>query len=368
MYLNIRISLYIILLLLFALTSKPVIAEEPVEITIEEKIEKAKAILEKYVDENNVPGLSAALAVEHETVWTDGFGHADLRHMVPAGAHTVYRIASISKPFASVLAMMLVEMDDLDLDAPIQDYLPIYPEKRGEITTRYLLSHTSGIRHYRGDEFLSSRRYRSILTPLATFADDTLLFNPGDEYSYSTYGYTLASAVIEAAARTPLLELLEKRITLPHELNTLAAERSEMIIPNLASFYITQDEDIYNAPYVDNSNKWAGGGLVATAEDLVHFASQLLQGDIIQPSSVETMFTPQMTNEGDTLNYALGWRVGEDEENGKRIVWHTGGAMGGGGVLFFYPDDGLIYASLANTRGVEHLELAKEICRLFVGE
>ncbi len=365
---NKNMKWYAIVLLLFAMVVNPVAADEPSGITIEENLEKAKTILTQYVEENNVPGLSAAIAVDNELLWSDGFGHANFQHMVPAGSHTVYRIASISKPFASVLAMMLVEMGALDLDLPIQEYLPIYPGKRGAITTRHLLTHTSGIRHYRGDEFLSNRRYRSLLTPLESFADDTLLFNPGEKYSYSTYGYTLASAVIEAAARTPFLELLENRITLPHELPSLAPEKSEMVIPHLASFYITRDDDTYNAPFVDNSNKWAGGGLVATAEDLIHFASQLLKGDILQPASLEEMFTPQVTTEGDTLDYALGWRIDEDEETGKRVIWHTGGAMVGGGVLFFYPDEGLIYASLANTRGVQHLELAKEITRLFIGE
>lgn len=231
---------------------------------------------------------------------------------------------------------------------------------------RRLLSHTSGIRHYRGDEFLSSKRYRSGLTPLATFADDTLLFMPGDRYSYSTYGYTLASAVIEASARTSFIELLRQRITLPYGLKTLAAEESEKIIPHLASFYIRQDGEIYNAPYVDNSNKWAGGGLVSTADDLVRFASELIRGNMIQHELLEQMFTPQVTNNGNSVGYGLGWAVNIDEETGKRFVWHTGGAMGGSGVLFLYPDDGFIFVSLANTSGVQHLDIARDIAKLFL--
>ncbi len=336
--------------------------------SVENKIEEAQEILKIYVEENNVPGLSAAIAINNELIWTGGFGYANLQHMVPAGSHTVYRIASISKPIAAVIAMMLVESGALDLDAPIKEYIPMYPDEQNAITMRHLLSHTSGIRHYRGDEFFSNRRYRSVLSPLATFADDTLLFVPGDEYSYTTFGYTLASAVIESAARSIFLDLLVTRIIQPYELHALAPEKSEVIIPNLASFYLRQDGEIYNAPYVDNSNKWAGGGLIATAGELVRFASHLLQGDFIQLSTLEKMFEPQATNDGNRLQYGLGWRIGEDEENGKRVIWHTGGAMGGGGVLLFYPDDGLIYASLANTSGVSHLNLARAITRLFINE
>lgn len=330
------------------------------------KLEKAEQLIIKYVEENNIPGLSAALAIDNELIWSDGFGYANLQHMVPASAKTVYRIASISKPIAAVIAMMLVEEGALDLDAAIQDYIPLYPEKRGVITMRRLLSHTSGIRHYRGDEFFSNRRYRSGLTPLATFADDTLLFMPGDQYSYSTFGYTLASAVIEASARTSFLELLEHRIALPFELKTLTAEESEKIVPHLASFYLIRDGEIFNAPFVDNSNKWAGGGLVSTADDLVRFASELIRGNMIHHETLEQMFTPQITNDGNSVGYGLGWAVNIDEETGKRFVWHTGGAMGGSGVLFLYPDDGFIFASLANTSGVQHLDIARDIAKLFL--
>ncbi len=345
-------------------------AQGPVQTptSVENKIEEAKEILKTYVEDNNVPGLSAAIAINNELIWADGFGYANLQHMVPAGSHTVYRIASISKPIAAVIAMMLVEMNILALDAPIKEYIPMYPDEQDAITMRHLLSHTSGMRHYLGDEFLSGRRYRSVLSALAAFADDTLLFVPGDEYSYTTNGYTLASAVIESAARSTFLDLLETRIVQPYELHTLAPEKSEIIIPNLASFYLRQDGGLYNAPYVDNSNKWAGGGLIATAGELVRFTSHLLRGEFIQLSTLEAMFEPQATNDGNRLQYGLGWRIGEDEENGKRVIWHTGGAMGGGGVLLFYPDDGLIYVSLANTSGVSHLDLARTITRLFITE
>lgn len=333
---------------------------------LEEKISQAEALVAAFLGEHNVPGVSVAIGLNGEVIWTGGFGFANLQHSVPAGPHTVYRIASISKPITAVIAMMLAEEGKLDLDAPIGEYLPIYPHKADVMTMRHLLCHTSGIRHYRGEEFLSSRRYRSVLTPLAVFADDTLLFAPGEKFSYTTYGYTLASAVIEAAAGQSFLDLLREKIVLPNRLYSLAPEKSEQIIPNLASFYLVEGNEIYNAPYVDNSNKWAGGGLVATAEDLVRFALGLLSGEMISDSTREKMFTRQTTNDGRQIEYGLGWRIDEDEDTRKRVIWHTGGAMGGSGVLFFYPDAGVVYASLANTSRVPHLELARKIARLFV--
>lgn len=327
---------------------------------------EAQRILETYVKENNVPGLSAAIAVQNEVLWTGGFGYANLQHMVPAGSHTLYRIASISKPITAVLAMQLVEAGKLDLDKPIKEYLPLLHGPIGTITTRQLLCHTSGIRHYRGDEFLSDIRHQSVLTPLSVFADDTLLFAPGERFSYTTFGYTLLSAVMEAAAGRSFLEKLNQNLVQPLGLSALGPEESEQIIPNLASFYLRRREGIINAPFVDNSNKWAGGGLISTAGDLVKFAMHLMQGDLIKPETLEKMFTLQQTNAGDTLEFSLGWRVDIDEETGVRAIWHTGGAMGGGGVLFIFPDQGIIFASLANTNRVTHLQLARRIARLFL--
>lgn len=334
-----------------------------------DRVPDAVNVLKAFMDTTHTPGLSGAIAVDGEIVWTDGFGYANLQHRVPAGEHTRYRIASISKPVAATIAMMLVEDGKLDLDAPIRSYLPLFPEKRDTITTRQLLSHTAGIRHYEGDEFMSDTRYESRLGPVAIFADDPLLFEPGTDYSYSTYGYTLASAVMEAAADSTFLELLEARLRKPLGLTTLVPEKSEKVIPNEASFYLVQtsngDTTVVNAPDVDNSNKWTGGGLLAAPKDVVRLVLALLDGKVLQPSSLEEMLAPQAPLEDESYHYGLGWRVGEDEQ-GRRRVWHTGGAMGGSGVVMFYPERKLVVATLSNSSGVPHSTLADKMMKLLL--
>lgn len=337
--------------------------------TAQDRVPEAVDVLETFMDTTHVPGLSAAIAIDGEVVWTDGFGHADLAHQVPATEDTRFRIASISKPVAATVAMMLVEDGQLDLDAPIRSYLPLFPEKRDTITTRQLLSHTAGIRHYEGDEFESATRYESRLGPLAIFADDPLLFEPGTDYSYSTFGYTLASAVMEAAADSTFLELLEARLADPLNLDTLVPEKTREVIPNKASFYLVEtsngDTTVVNAPYVDNSNKWTGGGLLAAPKDVVGFVLGLLDGELITEESLNEMFAPQAPVEDASNHYGLGWRVDEDDQ-GRQVVWHTGGAMGGSGVVRFYPDRDLVVATLANTSGVPHSDLAEEMTNILL--
>lgn len=335
----------------------------------EEHLSEAVGVLETFMDTTEVPGLSAAIAMDGELTWTDGYGYANLQHRVPATGDTRYRIASISKPIAATVALMLAEEGQLDLDAPVRSYLPLFPEKRGPVTTRQLLSHTAGIRHYRGDEFRSNTRYRSRLGPVSIFADDSLLFEPGTEYSYSTFGYTLASAVMEAAADSSFLELLEARLKTPLALETLVPEKTEKVIPNKASFYLVEtangDTTVVNAPFVDNSNKWTGGGLLAAPKDLVRFVLALLEGKLIGTTWWNDMVSPQAAVEDESYHYGLGWFVGQDAQ-GHRRIWHTGGAMGGSGVVLFYPQRELVIATLANTSNVPHLDLAERMAEILL--
>ena len=335
----------------------------------EDRVAAATDVLDTFMDTTRVPGLSGAVAVDGELVWTGGFGHANLQHRVPATADTRFRIASISKPITATVALMLAEQGALRLDAPVRSYLPLFPEKRDTITTRQLLSHTAGIRHYRGDEFRSDTRYESRLGPLSIFADDSLLFAPGSSYSYSTYGYTLAGAVLEAAADSSFLELLDARLAHPLGLETLVPERTERVIPNEASFYLVETTDgdttVVNAPYVDNSNKWTGGGLLAAPEDLVRLVLALLDGRVLGPASMDRMFAAQADIPDEPYHYGLGWFVGTDDQ-GRRRIWHTGGAVGGSGVVLFYPERDLVVATLANASDVPHLDLAQEMARRLI--
>jgi len=338
----------------------------------DDRIQEATDVLDTYIDTTEVPSISGAVAVNGEIVWTGAFGHADLTHRVPATDSTRYRIASISKPFASTLALMLAEEGRLDLDAPIRSYLPLFPEKRAPITTRHLLSHTAGIRHYEGEEFRSDTRYESRLGPIAIFADAPLEHEPGTTFSYSTYGFTLASAVLEAAADSSFLELLDARIADPLGLNTLVPERTERVIPNKASFYLvesdsgaTGDTTVENAPFVDNSNKWAGGGLLATPADVTRFVLGLLHGDLLPKDRVEELFAPEAQIEDESHHYSLGWFVDEDDQ-GRRRVWHTGGAMGGSGIVAFLPDREMVITTLANASSVPHSDLAKKMSEILL--
>ena len=262
-------------------------------------IDSARAIGMQLVAERRLPGLSVAVAVDGEVVWSEGFGYADVENKVPVTSLTRFRIASISKPVTAAALGLLIQEGKLDLDAPVQRYVPSFPQKPWPVTTRLVAGHLGGIRHYDGDEMLSAMRYPSVTAALAVFANDSLLHQPGTKYSYSSYGWNLLSAVVEGAAQENFLRYMRERVFEPLGMHSTIAEHTDSIIPWRARFYQRgRDGRLMNAPYVDNSVKWAGGGFMSTAEDLVRFGSAHLAPGFLKAETLRTLHTSQRTTDG----------------------------------------------------------------------
>ena len=138
-------------LVLFILFALPAAAQTRAELP-PETIARIEAIISAEMSRYGIPGLSVAIVVDNQLVYANGFGMADLENSVRARADTVYRTASIAKPMTATAVMQLAEQGQLDLDAPIQQYCPAFPEKRWPVTARQLLGHLGGIRHYRSGE------------------------------------------------------------------------------------------------------------------------------------------------------------------------------------------------------------------------
>jgi serine beta-lactamase-like protein LACTB, mitochondrial len=295
-----------------------------------------------------IPGLAVAVAVDGRVVYAEGFGYADLEQRVPTWPSTKFRIGSISKPLTAVALMQLVEQRRIDLDAPVQKYVPSFPDKGATITPRLLAGHLAGIRHYQGDEFVSAAHYDSVLDGLRIFANDPLVAPPGTKYSYSTYGFNLLSAVIEAASGEPFLDYMQRRVFDALGLAHTAADQNRPLIAERSRFYArSKDGSFENAPYVDNSYKWAGGGFLSTPEDMVRFGSALLHPGFLTAESLKLMFSSQKTREGKETGYGMGWSI-QQSHSGQRIYQHSGGSVGGSCQLIVYPDSGVVAALLTN--------------------
>jgi len=278
-----------------------------------------------------IPGFALAVAVDGRIVWSEAFGYADLeakRRTTPA---TQFRIGSVSKPLTADAVAQLYEQGKLDLDAPVQRYVPTFPDKGAPapITTRLLGGHLAGIRHYQGNEFVLNQRFPTVTAGLAIFENDSLVAPPGTRFSYSSYGFNLISAVVEGASGEQFLAYMSRHVFQPLKMTSTAPDRNDSLIPNRTRFYQrTESGQVVLAPSVDNSYKWAGGGFVSTAEDLARFGSAHLAPGYLRAATLELLFTPQHTTSGQATEYGIGWFIATDTL-GHRYVFHGGGSVGG---------------------------------------
>ncbi|MDP3070463.1 MAG: serine hydrolase domain-containing protein [Opitutaceae bacterium] len=310
-------------------------------------IGQARVLVETQIAPK-VPGVSVAVAVDGQVVWSQGFGYADLAEKKPVTPATRFRIGSISKSLTAVGLMLLVERGQLDLDAPVQRYVPEFPEKDVVITTRQLAGHLGGIRHYRGNEMHLNRPFADARASLKIFDRDPLEAPPGTKYIYTTYGWTLISAVMESAARQDFLAYMETAVLRPLALAQTRADHKGATDPDCTRFYAGEAPDKFTpAPAVDNSYKWAGGGYLSTPEDLVRFGSALLQPGFLKTDTLALMFTQQKTADGKATDYGIGWRIGRDAA-GHRVMLHTGGSIGGTSVLLLHPATRTVVALVCN--------------------
>ena len=328
--------------------------------------QKAHALVEAFVKNQNVPGLSATVYHKGEIVWSEGFGYANLEHEVPViPEKTKFRIGSVSKTLTASALGRLMDTRTVDLDAPIQQYVPSFPEKVHPITLRQLGGHTAGIRHYKGGEFMSSKHYATVLEGLDIFKESPLLFEPTTKYQYSSYGWNLLSAGIETLATTSFLEYMDAEVFRKLDMTNTVAEYHETIIPHRTSYYYSSDQGVQNAPYVDNSYKWAGGGFLSTTHDLIKFGKAHMKSGYLSESTLNTLTSPQQLSDGSSTNYGIGWRTYTDK-NGLKWIGHSGGSVGGTTIFVMNLENDMIIAMTGNKSSIRYGDIHFQLGQLFL--
>ena len=342
------------------LASMPATAQGPAAQPAD-KTAKIEAAIMALMSSKHIPGLSIAVVSDNQLRWQSGYGIADLENSVPARAATVYRTASVAKPITAVAVMQLVERGKIDLDAPIQKYVPTFPTKPWPITTRQLLGHLSGVRNYSANDGLSTHFYSSLTEALSIFKDDPLDFEPGTKYSYTTYGYVLLGTVIEGASGMSYVDYMRENVFKPAKMSHTQVDNVYDIIPNRARGYHPRvygkfDGNLRNADLSDTSNKIPAGGLVSTVEDLANFAIAVQNGVLIKKETFEQMSTPQKTRDGKETRYGLGWYL-DGIGDRKGLVWHGGVQAGVTNELYILPKERFALVIMTNLEGGGYLQL-----------
>lgn len=328
-----------------------------------ESYQKSILQAEKYVDSLrtalNIPGLCVAVSVNNEIVWAEGMGYADLKKEKPVTLNTQFRIGSISKSLTSIALGVLIEKEVISVNDSISRIVPQFPKKEYEFTVKQLASHQSGVPHYGFQDMLGgNKHYDDVISSLEVFSKRKLLFEPGTDFQYSSYGYVLLSAVIQNASNRPFLEFMKDQVFSPINANNTEAED---FAGNLSLLY--NSKGTKEIKRKDISYKWAGGGMVSTATDLVSIVDNMSK--LLKSETISLLTTPIAMNNGtiNPQNYGMGWRYYESGD--LKIIHHGGTIDGGRAFIARFPDDKITVAVTTNCRANYGLQQVYDISRYF---
>lgn len=344
---------------------------------------KADEILEKEFKLLETPSISIAVGMNDSLIWSNSIGYADVEKKLLAHSKTKYRVGSISKSLTSVGLGLLFESKILEPNSIVENYVPYANSEISKLTIKELASHTSGIRNYSSClcfpiwEFYDNNQYNSIKESVSIFNNDELLFEPGTDFNYSTYNYTLLSGVIEGSSNLEYLEFMKTNVFEPLELTETIPDNAVNKANNIAEFYAIADNKINKTYKTNSSNKWAGGGFLSTPINLVKFGNGVLNQKLIDSTTTKLLFEPVKLKNGNTnkQNYGLGWRndIRKDvfKDNRKtRIIHHGGTALGSIAMLILLPEYNTSIAVAMNRSGSssELFDITFKVAELFIAE
>ena len=338
-------------------------------------VNRAREAMRASVAEQNLPGLSVAVAVDGDLVWAEGFGFADIESKAPVTPDTRFRIGTMSTVLTSAAAGLLIEQQQLKLDEPIRTYVPEFPDTSFPVTVRHLMNHTAGVRNDSGDEGeLFGKHCERPIEGVQHVADENLRFEPGTQYRFSNYSWIMVSAAIESAAREPFLTFMQRRLFDPLRMDgTLSDSLTEPIQDRATPYFPKFASDPRYGPDpmrdIDLSCYAGASVFVSTPSDLVRFVVAINSGKVLKPETVELLQTSQKLSSGQDTGYGLGWDLETVTVAGRQTRWigHDGDILGGvAGSLATLPEHRLVIAVLANISYSDAPALALKVANAFV--
>ena len=306
-----------------------------------------------------IPAISIALVDGQRIVWARGFGWADSAKSLPATANTVYRVGSVSKLFTDIGIMQLVERRQLDLDAPVQRYLPdLHPRNPfgGSITARELTSHRAGLGREPPVGNYFDDTGPSLAATVASLNRTPLVYAPGSHTKYSNAGIAVLGYILEKTQRESFYPYLKRAVLDPMGLQNSAFEPLPALRPRLAKGTMwTIDGARSDAPTFE-LGMGPCGSMYSTVTDLGRFLEIMFArgavGDgrrLLAAATIDSMWTPQFAPRGSRTGYGIGFRIGELD--GRRFIGHDGAIYGFATTLLGMPDDSLGVVVVATLDG-----------------
>jgi CubicO group peptidase (beta-lactamase class C family) len=319
------------------------------------------AYIENHMAEHQIPGLALAIVHNDEIVYTQGYGVAS-PDGTPVTPQTPFIIGSTSKSFTALAIMQLVEAGEIELDAPVQTYLPWFtmadPELAKLITVRHLLAHTSGLSGPVSDKDLVNPDVSeaALETHIRELADYNLARTPGESHEYNNTGYDILGLIVQNVSGGSFEDYIEEHIYAPLEMTNSYTSKTEAEANGLAvghTFFFGNPRVSADAPY--SRRKLPSGFLISSAEDLGHYLIAQLNGgyygetQILTPENIALMHQPAVETLNKGISYAFGWRTNLVE--GEPAVRHGGDTSSSHSNISFSPTRGWGVAIVMNAFG-----------------
>ncbi|WP_179005679.1 serine hydrolase domain-containing protein [Winogradskyella forsetii] len=313
----------------------------------------SNTLLNDLVKNEIAVGAAGSYSINGVVTWETASGYADLENKEIFTLDTQIRTASIAKSMTAVAVMQLAEHGLIDINLPIDTYIPEFIQKhKTKITTKHILSHTSGIRAYRNESETENQiNYTSLFEAYEVFKNRKLFFEPGTKYSYTSYGYVVLGLLIEKVSGLSYEAYMQKYIWDKAEMTHTGIEKRE-IEPKAATKLYHRDDrgNLKKAKPNNLSNRVPGGGFYSTVNDLIKFGNALINHHFISEETFSLMIDYNNLKNVNS-RYGLGFRLYGDEQNKNEIIGHSGSQTGTSTQLFVIPNLKTVVVVVANTSG-----------------
>lgn len=316
------------------------LATQPFAFPSEDRLGALDQWLQNAAQRLGGAGLSVGFSLG-DFQWMGSYGQRDAEKQLPVTPDTSFRIASVSKIMTAIAVLQQVERGTMQLDAPIQEYVPSFPMKRWPVRVRDLLGHLSGISHYRNcrRECFLQRHYTTEQS-LALFQQWPLAFQPGEEYLYTSYGYNLLAAAVEKSAHLSFEKYLQRHIFQPAGMVASSLERNDPPAPEKARGYELVETGLRPSRPVNIASRFGGGAVRSTQRDMLRFGRALLTEKLLSDTMTAQMQQSMATTSGVLTDYGMG--IGVFPQSGRYVLAHAGGQPETSTLFLLIPAEGLV--------------------------
>ncbi|MFY0699041.1 MAG: beta-lactamase family protein [Balneola sp.] len=336
-------------------------------------LDEFKSEFEEGLKNQRIPGGAVVIVKEGRVIFQEGFGVKESGKTEQVDEHTVFRLGSVSKGFASVLTGVMVDEGLVSWDKPVSDYLEDFklhdPEQTDRVQIKHILSHTSGLPRHAYTNLVEDGLSLDRIIPRLERVP--LIAKEGEQLAYQNAAYSVIEKVLEAQAESDFDSLLQQKLFEPLGMvNSSANYDSIRHSENKALPHVWYSRSKGRVP-VKISKKYynaiSSGGINASASDMGQWL-RLLTGyypEIISEETLNEIFEPMATINNkrfsrywDGVNkshYGMGWRVLDNE--GQKIVYHGGYVNGYRSEIAFDPDNGIGICVLINANSSYPLQV-----------